>query len=78
LNFWHARFEFLINRNDEMLPNQEFGHSEVVFSFPEPFRIVALDRQLPANRDRDQYEQEEEGKQPPKRGGIAHVSHLAR
>jgi hypothetical protein len=37
-----------------------------------------LDRQFPSKRERDQHEQQEKGKEPPKRGGIAHVSHLAR
>jgi hypothetical protein len=78
LNLWRARLQFLINRNSKMLPNQEFGHFEVVVSLPEPSRIVALDREFPTKRERDQHEHQEEGEEPPKRGRIAHVSHLAR
>jgi hypothetical protein len=61
-----------------MLPIQKFGNFKVVVSLPEPARMSTLDRHFPTKGEGTQYQQQEEGEEPPKRGRIAHVSHLAR
>ena len=78
LNRWRAGLQFFRNFNGEALASQEFGDFEVVVSLLKPARIITLDRQFPSKRERNQHEQQEEGEEPPKRGRIAHVSHLAR
>ena len=78
LNNWLLILHFFRNRNGEALANQEFGGFEVGVFLCEAARIASLHRQFPTERERDQQEQQENGEKPPKRGRIAHVSHLAR
>jgi hypothetical protein len=78
LNLWLPHLQLFSNRHAKALTSEEIRDFKVVVSLSEPVRTVALDRQFPSKRERDQHEQQEKGKEPPKRGGIAHVSHLAR